>query len=245
MSNAFNIPTSQPEAAGLRNMLASANARRKEPLPSRVEKEKYFIFNCGPFAWARQTGVLGTKYVKACENGEEYMLACVIREYEYEYYEAGNQQLNHRQWNGLDLAKDFLGILPPAHADNDLTRMGVFLSESNPPKERDIEAAREKLEKYCQELCLEGDMMANGDDASKLAIRNSGKHKIAAKYIGYEADWCTLPKLRVPCPACGVMMPKGAAVHTDPNCNAIIDEAKARKFYPHLFAQEEKPPRKI
>jgi hypothetical protein len=243
-----DILSQQPEVSGLRSMLNNANNLKIEPFPRRAPSKVFYIYNTSPVPFTRGLGSMGTFHIPACPEGAEYAPNPLkITDPYFEHYPAGHKQVNYREWNGIDVCKDILGVMPPAHADNDLTRMGVFISESNPPKKSEIAEAKEKLTVYFQELCLEGDLMAGGDDLARQSIRNSNKHKVAAKYIGYEADWCTLPRQRIPCPACGGMVVKGAAIHNDPACGAILDEAKARKFLPHLFVNESKeaPARKI
>ena len=128
---AFNV--APRDGSGIESAVSAWNRRRIEPLPKGENPPMYFIFNVGPFQWTRANGVIGTKYIRACKEGDPYNGPTTIRKFEYEYYEAGNQTLNHRQWDGKELTDDILGILPPAHADNDLTRMGVFVSLGNPP----------------------------------------------------------------------------------------------------------------
>ena len=237
----FNTPIS--DSAGVKAAVHRWNQRRIEPFPARANQpmKHYYIFNMGPFAWTRALGDMGTFVIRPLPDGKEIpeFSAC-IDQFIFRHYEAGNQSLNYREYDGLQLAQDIIGTLPPMTPDNDLTKYGVFIQDHPNVTAHECEEARERLLKTCQELCLEAEGLFTGDDAARSFVRNSAKHKIAAKVIGYEAAWVTLPAQRVPCPACGGMMIKGAVIHDSPTCGAIIDETRARKFFPDRFPVEEK-----
>lgn len=260
MSYEVGVIGKSEDKSGIRGDLRRLNQRKMEPFPRRTPTKWFYIFNTGPFKWTRALADMGTYQIQPCEDGESYYKQpIVIPEFMFRHYEAGNQQLNYREYQGIDVARDILGILSPSfeiardtgvevgpssNPESDFTRFGVFMSESNPPKKAEVEAAREKLEKTCVDLCQEGDTAWIGDDASRHFIRNSNLHKIAARVIGHEAEWCASPKRKTTCPACGGSVVAGAAIHNAPECGAVLDEAKARKYFPHMFAKEEEKPLK-
>lgn len=109
--------------------------------------------------------------------------------------------------------------------------MGVFvITEGARPSKEELAEAHEKLKAFCEHYVF----IADGDFE---VMRNSkmipGFARKAAKILNLDKPYAIDTTRMVNCIGCG----KGVSPNAVrcPHCEAILDEAKARKIYPHLF----------
>lgn len=229
--------------------------RNIPPIPGHIlslmESDKVYIFNVGPWEHVVRLGSLGTFTVPKCEDGED-----VSKPLEYRAGQPGlpavlpecnYQGDNTWSWSfdttGRRVAQNILGHAGFSHSSNDLTKYGVFIAAGSVPTESEINAAREKLYALYDERVRQADQafeinggmeMVNGTSVSTI----TKDHVQACKALGLEREWAKVNKRMVPCPACDESVKPGAAICQ--HCDAILDEEKARKFFPHKFGKTRK-----
>ncbi len=115
---------------------------------------------------------------------------------------------------------------------------GVFVSTTPTPSPENLKQAHQMLRTYYEALCAEADLFYETETGKKNI---SSSMRDAAKYLGITKPWNYNPTAMDTCPACGSSVIPGIAICA--TCKAILDEPKARKFFPERFAQksEQKP----
>ena len=241
------------EGSALQGQIDRINYGKRVALPQRQPKKFFYIHNVSPYNWTRSMGGLGSYLIKCgcrcrvcAELHPEIVQPLMIPEFIYEYKCAqwdkrfGNQPQEYREQDGLEFVLDLIGKLPPSIEDNDLTKMGVFYSESPKPTIEEFAVADNICKKYMQILVRDADAAWHtGDRFSRLGVMGNQKYIIAAQHLLIETEWASLPKPNIPCPACGNPMPANAIVHGGSDgCGVIVDKAKWDKFF---FAQKQEP----
>lgn len=167
---------------------------------------------------------------------------------EVEYDQNGNKQV--RLTDGYREATKMLSPMNPGTDQNfdapdafnvggNLNNYGCFWSTNNPPLVEEVVAATKRMENtYKKELeKLAAIESKNPEDARSVA--NDISHA-AADYFGVSTSWHRtdlVPKVKagsIDCPNCSEKIAATAAVCR--HCSAIIDEPKARKLFPQMFA---------
>lgn len=161
-----------------------------------------------------------------------------------------NGEMDTRGQDGKFLAQDALNPEDPrgswktvkpvnaGFAQNEGTNLylwGLFwevvTKRDDPPSEDAVEAAIRRMEENYNRLIEEAKVFWMGGDQGKRQIGNT--HRRAASYFELEFEWNQIYKSRVTCEGCGAKIPKNIAAC--PNCNAILNEEKARKLWPERF----------
>src|SRR5580765_3069571 len=138
MPAAIDLVPATPEQAA--NAQAVLNKGRDiDDLPEMIEqlskKEQVAIVNVGPWKQVIKAGTLGTKYVRACEEGQEYSDPLVLDGLVIERYplrEGKMDLLMHKESTGWNVAWQLLGVGAHLHPMNRLTRYGLFVTKGNP-----------------------------------------------------------------------------------------------------------------
>lgn len=225
------------------------------PMRAAMERDKTFIFNVGPWEHRVYLGSLGTFIVPGCPAGAEHSdavtfqgepgLPSIIPEAVVDTVDG--RRVTHK-WDfsteGRMVAKNIIGQTGFSHPSNDLTKAGVFIAAGEIPTEVELEAAREKLfELYDarvreadQKFQVNGGMEIGDDGKSRPGI--TADHIQAAKALGLNREWANKNVQMVACEGCGQSVsPKAVRCHHQ-GCGAILNEEKARKLFPHLYAHE-------
>jgi hypothetical protein len=144
--------------------------------------------------------------------------------------------------DGIDIARDIIGTAPFKDPSENLTPFGVFLSMEPVPSEEAIVAAETLWMEKCGEKVAEGDRLAaiNGgvvDIGGGRTASNIGKdHLEALSETGLTRNWSGINKRQTICEECGTSnMPTASMCK---GCDAVFDEERARKSYPHKFHNE-------
>jgi len=105
--------------------------------------------------------------------------------------------------------------------NEDLEKMGCFVSESTKPSDRDMQGAYKTLLQTYREAVAEANMewqrTHRYEFISDLARRG-------ARHMGMDVEWSDDVKPKIDCPGCGERIPATVARHT---CGAIIDIDRA------------------
>jgi hypothetical protein len=122
---------------------------------------------------------------------------------------------------------------------------GIFWSAAPTPTEGEIKAAQKKLYVYYKALISEADRLWSNEktrDHVTTLMKTAFKTMKEAGKVEGDKPWVydpTPPKPQAECPACGSAIPIAVAVCR--HCNAVVDEAKAREFFPERFHKTPAP----
>ena len=133
----------------------------------------------------------------------------------------------------------------PLDVGGNLNNYGVFWSTTNPPSEKELEAARTRMEKtYRKEL----DMLAGLEAKSPEEARDRANNisHAAANYFGRSYSWHRsdlTPRegAKIPCNICGELIQPSARICV--HCGAPTDEAKQDQWLEGRFAEKRGPGR--
>jgi hypothetical protein len=101
------------------------------------------------------------------------------------------------------------------------------------PTDDEIKAANAKRKERIQFFIEDGDRRAQIGPGDNGTGGLSVNHRAALVEANLKRSWAAPAVAQEECPACGSAIKAGIA--RCPHCRAIIDEDKARKFFPELF----------
>lgn len=210
------------------------NAGRRIPQLSPMlielsEQRTVWIFNVSPKEFKRYMGSTGTFTILACEQGKDYSTPLRIKGIVEEPVPKNEHSMELQMDPGQYVAEQIVGIgkmLKPADC---LTRYGVFIAESNPPRKELVSAATEEFRKTCQVLVNEmNDAWALGPEKRKEV--QTDEHIMAAHILEYSPKQCPwmgiLPDAREDrkaCPGCGTPYVVGVQKCSSGSCGFILD----------------------
>jgi hypothetical protein len=214
---AIDLVPATPEQA--QNAQALLNKGRDvDDLPEMITElskhEQVAILNVGPWSQVIKAGTLGTKYVRACAEGEEYSDPLVLDGLTIERYplrEGKMDLLMHKNATGWNTAHQLLGVGPHLHPMNSLVKYGLFVTKGNPdmpplgakdaqnpdkqrwwlrerfkPKPDELAKARTALNKHLNALVQEArSAAAQGQKALEDTVRPD-QHIRAAQMLGLD-----------------------------------------------------------
>jgi len=116
------------------------------------------------------------------------------------------------------------GEMEWAAASTDLTRRGLFMSMSRPPKPEEVRACRTRMETHYR-WCLK---TADELDRANRRREIGPEHHLAADYFAYKANWHYTQTAPTPCPYCGELVRPGLAYHMNSaNMMCVLDWRRA------------------
>jgi len=193
--------------------------------------EKVYIFNLsnrtvGPIARTHSNTVIPAR------GDAPYSVTPITGRVEYS--DAGiedsvNQQVTSAKEIAADLCAWCNDDLPRCDAaPNVKPFVGIWWEDSPEPKR--LKEMVEAKKAYNKALVSQADMLA---DTPAGARNITDMMRSAARELGLKKTWLYEATEMDACPACKSPVVPGAAVCR--TCNAVIDEAKARKFFPERF----------
>ncbi len=217
MPGAIDLVAATPEQA--MNAQALLNKGREiDDLPEMIEelskKEQVAIISVGPWPQVIKAGTLGTKFVPACREGEEYSDPLVLDGLTIERYplrEGKMDLLMHKNATGMNTAKQLIGVGPHLHPMNSKVKYGLFVTKGNPslpplgakdaqdpekrrwwlrerfkPSKAELEAANKALHARYNTLVQEArSAAAQGQKALEDTVRPN-QHILAAQKMGLD-----------------------------------------------------------
>lgn len=217
MPAAVDLIAATPEQAA--NAQAILNKPRDvDPLPDLItelsKKEQVAIVSVGPWAQVIKAGTLGTKYVPACREGEEYSDPLVLDGLVIEHYplrEGKMDPLMHKDSTGWNVGWQLIGVGPHLHPMNSKVKYGLFVTRGNPkmpplsakdeqdpekrrwwlrerfkPTAAELKKANDELNKRFNALVQEArSAAAQGQKAVEETIRPN-QHILAAQRLGLD-----------------------------------------------------------
>lgn len=225
------------------------------PMKSVMDQGRTYIFNVGPWQHSVSLGSLGAFIVPACPEDADVSpslrfrgedgIPSIVPETVVDSVEGF--QVTYK-WDftteGARVAKNIVGLTGFAHVSADLTRFGVFLSSNPVPTEAEKEAARVKLNDLYDARVREADQkfeVNGGMETGENGVSYPGitaDHIQASRALGLDRPWARKNAKMVPCLGCGQSVAPTAVRCHHSGCGAILDEEKARKLFPHLYAHE-------
>lgn len=211
-----------------------------------AERDRLYIFNVSPRE--HRSDICGRRWtIPACPEGQEVSEPLVVpgAYYYTDVAKVHGMDVDYK-WvtvDGADLARDIVGTANFQHESNDLTRWGVFVSDTPNPSQGQIDAAREKWYDRCGEKVAEADQ-AYAINAGMVTLEN-GKtvsninkdHIEAAKILGVEdlKPWAKKNAKLTACDECGTgNLPTAAFCKT---CDNMLNEEAAKRKFPAKWAE--------
>lgn len=113
-------------------------SREIDDLPEMIrelsEKEAVAIVSVGPWSQTLKAGTLGTFFVPACKEGEEYSDPLVFSGLTIERYPLREGKLDllmHKNATGWNTAWQLVGVGPHLHPMNSKVKLGLFVTRGN------------------------------------------------------------------------------------------------------------------
>jgi hypothetical protein len=211
-----------------------------------AERDKLYIFNTGPRV--HRTDICGKRWtIPACPEGQDVSEPMEIPGAYYFTDVAKVHGLDvDYKWvtvDGTELARDIIGTSAFRHESEDLTRFGVFISETPDPSESVCEAARQRWYDRCGEKVREADdayainggmvTLPNGRSVSSI----NRDHLEAAKILGVEEQkpWAKKNVRLVACDECGTGNVATAAFCKQ--CDNMLSAEAAQRKFPVKYAE--------
>ena len=253
----------QGEAALAIEALVSQRGLKTPPISNvsrraAIENQLY-IYNVAPWPHRDPRGTLGSWYVPAREEGQRYSLPCIVPGVIFEavYIGAmGDGKFENREHEGILVAYDILGLGMHQAPDNSVTNQGIFLAEGPEPTEEELVRAEARLRQHYEKLLVEADAEFSNNQGVRNINTSTGpkvttailsQHIQAAKALGVKRPWlgqdfealAAQALATKTCEACNAPYTGNPAFC--PNGD-VLDEVKARKSRPWLFAEEKRGP---
>lgn len=204
------------------------------PIPQKWVKEitsqKLWLINL-----TEQTYVYHRTYghylIRGVEPGQEYTAILITGR--IEHIDQGDEKYMQQLTEAEDIASDLAmqanqGILGP---DGVESFMGVFVSPTEKPSAAVLAEMRKKLSAFDDGQIKLADEFW---DEPRTHKEISALHRRCAKRRNQTRPWTYESVNTTACPACGSSIRSGMAICM--HCSAIVDEEKARKFFPERFA---------
>jgi hypothetical protein len=172
-------------------------------------------------------------YIYPCEAGERYHVTTFSNF--TDRMDMGDNRVFPVEISAEDIARDVERMANSDIGEGE-SYAGVFFSYTAVPDEKDLAEAQGKLSKIRLKWIAEGD--ASWARYHKYETIPDYAKK-ACQIMRLDREWASIIAENVFCPACGNNIKKGTAICGGPNgCGAILDEAKARQFFPDRFKEE-------
>lgn len=204
----------------------------------RLTSKKSYLVNITERDWNVQR-TYGVYVIQPAPEGREYSVLEISGR--IEATDEGND--NALQWKheaqeiADDVAREINDRIMAAPTAKSF--MGVFVSPTAIPSAKELDAAKKKLRAFQRALV---DAANRFWDDPKTHREVNELHRWAGRALKVTAPWLFDAEELVECPACAKGISAGVAIC--PNCDAILDEAKARKYFPHKFQNQDAPARR-
>ena len=196
---------------------------RKPNLPN-DRLPKLYIFSVNPyttFEWALPS--FPKMVVPKCEKGKKVSEPLVV-DGMYSEEVLLDRKTEHYIYSGEEIAGDIMKKAPGIAPSLNREQYGCFISDVNPPREKDIAAATAKLVRHMEAVLLEADAAFA---AGRIKDINE-ESRWASEYLAQPRDYAKAHVRMVECPICFKPVNEQAAVHFGHDgCGAVINWPKA------------------
>lgn len=219
------------------------NRKVINPIPAKFVKamigDSVYLINLTDQSWVFHR-TYGCYLIKGIADGQAFTSMKI--QGRLEHIDQGDEKYTQQITDASEIAADLAGqandgILVPEGIES---FMGVFVSPTEEPSAKLLAAMTEKLMAFWVAQVQLGDQFW---DDPKDHKNISSLMRRAAKATRQTRPWTYEVKSMTTCPACSSSIPHGLAICKD--CGALLDEEKARKYFPQYFEQssEENVPR--
>lgn len=202
-------------------------------MPSRellalADKEPYYIFSVFPYerVFMRNDvpgfGTVIIPHAKGRTVSEPFKIPNVV----FSQYDAGNRTILSHNDAGLAIARQAIMHVGVNDARDDWSNWGIFVTTNEVPTEAEITLAKSKLNRNFVEYLKEADVLHRENRYKEII----DEHLWAADYLMQIRPWSKALAHNIPCPVCGEPILPDTIKHATPNCGAILDMEKAKKY---------------
>jgi hypothetical protein len=166
--------------------------------------------------------------VYACPDGDDYGEPCILDPI-YFFEEAKVDVTEHTFQSGQQMADAIMMIGPGMAAQLDRRNIGWFVSPNCPPKDEEVDRAKEIFTAQCQRLIREADSYYARNQLNEI----NETHRRAAKYLKQNKKaWVSIEYKMIDCPGCMEPVREGIIYHAPPaGCGYIFDTEEYNKRY--------------
>lgn len=195
-------------------------------MPRERVREKVTIISLAPYSPLYTHHQCGYFEIPAKKPDEPYAKLVVWDNYATRDF--GEKRIEPQVVEARDLAEDLIGI----YRDDNLTKHGVFIIDTDEPTEEQLAKARTVMEENMRNEVAEADASwARYHDPKKISLHG----RAAAEYLGIKREWTIDLRHMVPCKGCQELISPLAI--KCPKCGAILDMEKAREMWPEIYGQ--------
>jgi hypothetical protein len=203
------------------NMRDSLNYTPDNAAPHYAPPYKIYIFNLLAIPWVVPKGSSGTFTIPACDPGEPYSKPMILPSVVMDSYFIESELKTHSV-SGEFMAQD---IIHPTIGGNwsfgqNLDDLGCFWTRNEVPTEKELAAARLKMENTGRKLLT----MATTIETSGKLDDISPLMRIFASYFGEDRSWNRIYKKLADCPGCGEPVKPNIIKH---HCGFVFDPDRA------------------
>lgn len=216
------------------------NRKVINPIPEKFVKamigQTVYLINLTDQDWVFHRSY-GCYLVKGVRDGEVFTSMPIAGR--LEHIDQGDEKYSQQITEATDIAEDLArqaneGILVPTGMDS---FMGVFVSPTEKPSAALIANNQARMTEFWNGQVQLGDQYWDDPRDHKNI---SSLMRRAAKATGQTRPWTYQVTKMDSCPACGDSIPAGLAICK--SCGALLDEEKARKYFPQYFSAEGETP---
>ncbi len=212
--------------------------RVRNPIPARyVEtftKETRYLINITEQRFVLQR-TYGVYVIEGTKEGEDYTVTRVNGRLEMmdEGDQKYGQQLTEAELIAEDLANEINSGILTAEGGDGRIFMGVFVSMDAQPSEKELKAAKRKLENFYKDQVAIADIFWDSPENHKNI---SSLQRRAARALNMKKPWTYDSTPMVTCTHCGESLIAGVTICR--GCHAIQPgkEEEARKAFPERFS---------
>lgn len=211
-----------------------------------AERDKLYIFNTAPRT--HRTTICGKTWtIPPCPEGQDISEPLEVPGafYYTDVKTVHGLDVTYcwKTEDGLSIARDIVGISAFRHESENLTKLGVFISDTPNPSRQAIEEARQKWYDRCSEKIREADdaYALNGGMVTLENGRTSSNigedHREAAQILGVadQKPWAKKNPRLLTCDECGTgNLPTAAFCK---QCDNMLNEEAAKRKFPAKYAE--------
>jgi hypothetical protein len=160
--------------------------------------------------------------VEACPEGHTHGKACAIPCQVF-LEEAKVDVTEFTPFTADQLADAIMKRGPGMPASLDRAKVGWFVSETNPPQQKEVDEAVKIYSEECQRLLRQGNQFAASNQLNEI----NETHRRAARFLRQKVDWDKATKKMAECPGCGELVREGVVWHATPaGCGHLFNPVK-------------------
>ena len=141
-------------------------------------------------------------------------------------------KMGNRYEEAVDVANDVMFIGRGFSPEENRENWGLFITDQPIAPKHLIAAAKKKFLVTLNGLIAKADNLERQNKREEIS--NTPLYLQAATYLNVTRPWCEVSKAMDDCPACGEKVNQGSAICK--HCDAVLDETKARQYFPKRFA---------